>query len=91
MDSRSLSKGGCDLFDLLFQSKLVKNEPIGNIILVNVAYVLNRLTANPFGSYNFNISKPDIGIETHLAGLLAEFGHFGRTGIVAGKSKSPLV
>ena len=91
MDLGSLSKVGCGLFATLYQGTLVDDESVGNIVLINVAYVLNGLAANPFGGYNFNITKPDVGFETHLAGLLSELGDFGWTSIITGKSKKPLV
>ena len=51
---------------------LIHTQAVSYVIFVNVADILHRLSSDPLGGNNLNITKPDIGIKPRLTGLLTE-------------------
>jgi len=49
---------GFFLAELIFSLVLRKNRPVGDIVLVYIADVLNRFSADFFGGHNLHIVKP---------------------------------
>ena len=70
--SRRLSFFFHRIFGLLVLRTLLLDHPVGQVVLVDIADVLDRLTADPFEGDDFDIIEPDVGIKGPFGGDLAQ-------------------
>src|SRR5262249_48079225 len=79
------------LFDLFDRFLLVllrlEREPVGNVILVDIADVSRRLEADLVRDHDLHVVEPFVRIETSLLGNLPAFGDVAGPAVVAGESE----
>jgi len=68
----------------------VEGQFIRNPVLINIADILHSFTANALGSDDFHVVKPDIGVQSHLYGFLAQLYDSAWPCIVSSKRKQGL-
>src|SRR5262245_9664161 len=76
-DSDSRNAGG--------GSKRPCRQFVGDVILVDVAHVVDRLPPHPLSGYSFHVAEPDVGIETATPRFCAEAGNARWAAVVCGE------
>src|SRR5262249_12425713 len=87
------------VFDLVLRSlprlvlggSLLLDQPVGEVVLVDVAHVLHGLAADLLRGNELDIVEPYIGIKSALFCLLAKLLNSPRPRVVGGKGKQPFV
>ena len=80
--SRAPSGHGVSQPSALVAHQLIRDHPVGDPVLGDVADVANRLAADPFRRHDLDVAVPDVGIETLLGGFGAELPDARRAGVV---------
>ena len=79
------------LFGLLVLRTLLLDHLVGQVVFVDIADVLDRLTADLFRGDDFDIAESDIGVKPPPGGELAQLRDPTRPRIVGGKNEKPFI
>ena len=82
---RLLGFEACSLFGAL------SNEPIRDVVLVDVAHVLNRFAADALGRDPFDVAEPYVRVQAAGGGLATELTHSTGPGVVGRERQQCLV
>src|SRR6187455_334136 len=70
---------------------LIGPQLVGDVVLVDVADVGDRLAADPLRGHALDVPEPDVGVEAPLLGLAPELPQPSRPAVVGRNVMSPLL
>lgn len=75
----------------LFAGHFIDDQPIGDVILIDIADVGYRLGANFFCRHIFDVTEPDVRVKSSLFSHGAQAGDTRRTRVIGGKGKQRFI